>query len=92
MKKIKMIISFLIVAVIFGNVNGGENITVAIAANLVPVMNKIKSVYESQNPGTTLTVISGSSGKIATQIANGAKFDIFASADVGFPEKLKKGK
>lgn len=66
-----------------------NKVTIAIAANLIPAMGEIEKKFETDNPDIDLEVIPGSSGKITTQIMNGAPFDIFASADMEFPEKLK---
>ncbi len=66
-----------------------NRVRVAIAANLVTVMNELEIIFEADNPGIDIELISGASGNITAQIINGAPYDIFASADMYFPEKLK---
>ena len=64
-----------------------DEITVAAAANLQFTLEEIKAVFEEQT-GDHIKVIIGSSGKLTTQIENGAPFDIFMSADVDYPQRL----
>ncbi|RFZ92988.1 molybdate ABC transporter substrate-binding protein [Mucilaginibacter conchicola] len=66
-----------------------QTLRVAIAANLEPVMKVMKADIKKQT-GADIEVISGSSGNLATQIRNGAPFDIFLSADTGFPQLLQQ--
>ncbi|PPC85130.1 MAG: molybdate ABC transporter substrate-binding protein [Hyphomicrobium sp.] len=53
---------------------------VAAASNLQFAMPAIVKAYETET-GKTVKVTFGSSGQFATQIANGAPFDVFLSAD-----------
>ncbi|ELK43716.1 molybdenum ABC transporter substrate-binding protein precursor [Brevibacillus agri BAB-2500] len=53
---------------------------VSAAASLTDALNELKTSFEAENPGTTLTFNFGSSGKLATQIAQGAPSDVFLSA------------
>ncbi len=62
-------------------------VTVAAAANLQAVMPHFCADFEKQT-GIKITVISGSSGKLAAQISNGAPFDIFLSADMAFAQAM----
>jgi len=64
-------------------------VTIAAAADLKFAMDSIITFYKAQNPGADIQVIYGSSGKFFQQITNGAPFDIFFSADVDYPNKLK---
>lgn len=64
-------------------------VRIAVAAALVPVMTDIKQVYESENSDVVIEIIPGASGSLTTQIINGAPYDIFASADMDYPEKLR---
>ena len=66
-----------------------QNIKVAIAANLQPVMKALQKDFKKQS-GITVDAISGPSGNLATQIRNGAPFDVFLSADTNFPDNLYK--
>ncbi|WP_457132271.1 molybdate ABC transporter substrate-binding protein [Mucilaginibacter sp. UYNi724] len=66
-----------------------QKITVAIAANLQPVMKDLKRDFKTRTK-IDVEVISGSSGSLSTQIRNGAPYDIFMSADRQFPEALQK--
>ncbi|MBD3767532.1 MAG: molybdate ABC transporter substrate-binding protein [Gammaproteobacteria bacterium] len=63
--------------------------TIVAASDLKFAMNEIVKSYEQANPNDKLNVIYGSSGKFFTQIQNDAPYDVFFSADVGFPTKLK---
>jgi molybdate transport system substrate-binding protein len=62
-------------------------VRVAAAADLQPVMPAFAAAFE-KDTGIKLTVSIASSGTLATQIENGAPFDIFLGADFSFPEKI----
>jgi molybdate transport system substrate-binding protein len=62
-------------------------LTVAAAADLGPALREIASQYEKQS-GARISVVIGSSGNLTTQIEHGAPYDLFFSADVGYPERL----
>ncbi|WP_317127888.1 molybdate ABC transporter substrate-binding protein [Mucilaginibacter gilvus] len=66
-----------------------QNIKVAIAANLQPVMKALLKDFKAKT-GISVDAISGPSGGLTTQIKNGAPFDVFLSADVNFPDELFK--
>lgn len=66
-----------------------DEITVAAAANLQFTLDDIKSAFE-QKTGHKVNLVFGSSGKLTTQIRQGAPFDIFMSADEEYPQWLSK--
>lgn len=70
-------------------VASAEPLTVAIAANLKYVFDDLAAEFKKETGIETQSAL-GSSGKMATQIRNGAPFDIFMSADMEFPEGLYK--
>src|SRR3979409_1598620 len=88
-KKFK--ISCLLLVGLFLLQTGAEaqNVKVAIAANLQPVIKVLQKDFK-QKTGITADAISGPSGNLATQIQNGAPFDVFLSADTKFPVNLCK--
>lgn len=65
-----------------------REISVAVAANLSDVIEVFKAEFAKNNPQTKVNTVLGASGKFTTQIKNGAPFDLFLSADMGFPEVL----
>ena len=65
-----------------------QEITVAAAADLTYALKEIGTNYEKQS-GAHVNISFGSSGNLSTQIANGAPFDVFFSADIGYPKKLE---
>ncbi len=65
----------------------GATLRIAAAADLQPVMPVLAREYEQQT-GVKLEVTFGSSSTLATQVINGAPFDVFLSADFSFPEKV----
>jgi molybdate transport system substrate-binding protein len=64
-----------------------KELRVAAAADLQPVMPVFAAAYEKKT-GTKLVVTFGSSSALATQILNGAPFDVFLGADFSFPERV----
>jgi len=65
-------------------------LTVAVAADLKSAMIDIAQAYEHDYPGSKIEVIAGSSGKFYQQIVNGAPFDLYFSADIDYPRKLRQ--
>lgn len=67
-----------------------EKVTVAAAADLKFAMDEIVATFKKANPADEVDVIYGSSGKFHTQIQQGAPYDLYFSADIGFPRELAK--
>lgn len=65
-----------------------EKITIAAASDLKFAMDEIVSSFKKVNPDDQIDVAYGSSGNFNTQIQQGAPFDLFFSADIGFPREL----
>ena len=65
-------------------------VSVAAAADLVYCLDEMNAAFKKTHPDADLKVASGSSGNFATQIKNGAPFEVFLSADVSFPRDLIK--
>ena len=64
-----------------------EEISVAAASDLSFVFPEIVKRFEHET-GNTVKLSFGSSGNFYSQIANGAPYDLFFSADVDYPRKL----
>lgn len=64
-----------------------QTITVAGAANVQFMLDELKASF-SRETGIEVKTIIGSSGKLSSQIENGAPFDIFMSADMDYPKRL----
>lgn len=64
-----------------------DTLSVAVAANLQFVFSALQTAFE-QKSGHRLQPSFNSSGRLATQIQLGAPFDVFLSADMGFPQQL----
>ena len=94
MKTTKSILFTFLITVVFAfsGLQSQEKITIVAAANLKPAMDSIITIYKAQNSNSEIQVIYGASGKLYEQISNGAPFDIFFSADMEYPNKLKKNK
>ena len=83
MKRIVLVFSLLL----FSAAVFGQNLRVAVAANLQGVIKVLAKDFKEKT-GIEVEPIIGSSGNLATQIKNGAPFDVFLSADITFPESL----
>jgi len=68
--------------------NGGE-VDVAVAANFSKPLQTLAPLFEGAS-GLRLVISAGSSGQLATQITQGAPFDVFLSADVDKPKRLEE--
>ncbi len=73
----------------FAGYSQKPEMTIAAAADLKFAMDSIVSFFKIQNPGTEIKMVYGSSGKFFEQISNDAPFDLFFSADLDYPNKLK---
>jgi molybdate transport system substrate-binding protein len=64
---------------------------VAVAANAQYVARALEAEFEKQS-GVDLELVVNSSGKITTQVEQGAPYDVFLSADTQYPQALfRKG-
>ena len=75
--------------VLFATLLPAQNKTlrIAAAADLQPVLPKFISNFE-KTTGTKVEVSYASSATLATQILNGAPFDLFLAANRAFPQKV----
>lgn len=80
----------LAVSLLFAASAHAEKVTVAAAADLKFAMDEIVAAFKKASPADEVDVIYGSSGKFHTQIQQGAPYDLFFSADIGFPRELAK--
>ena len=82
---------FVLVSVILlAPARAEQTVSVAAAADLTYCLGDLNASFKKTHPEADIKVSSGSSGNFATQIKNGAPFDVFLSADSGFPRDLIK--
>lgn len=67
-----------------------QTVRVAAAADLRYALDEVVKEYKRNNAVANIEVVYGSSGNAFTQISNGASFDIYFSADIIYPQKLKE--
>ena len=63
-----------------------KELNISAAANLQFALEEVGKAYTAET-GTQVKAVYGASGKLVAQILNGAKFDIFLAADMGFAQK-----
>jgi molybdate transport system substrate-binding protein len=85
----KLLVTLLALLTLAFCVRAQTTLRVAAAADLQFAMNDLAGQYEKQT-GTKIVVTYGSSGNFHAQIANGAPFDLFFSADAMYAEQLAK--
>ncbi|MBI3808623.1 MAG: molybdate ABC transporter substrate-binding protein [Nitrospirae bacterium] len=66
-----------------------EDITIAAASDLNFAFKELVPEYE-KTTGNHVKLTLGSSGNFYAQIQNGAPFDLYFSADIGYPKKLEE--
>ena len=79
----KILLLFLLSAISFAG-----TIKVAVAANVSYAIEALIKDFNKLNPNTNIEVNIGSSGKLTAQLMQNAPYDIFMSADMGYPEAL----
>lgn len=77
------------VVAVFAQVGQAAEVHVAVAANFTAPMKRIAEEFEKVS-GHKAVLSYGATGKFYAQIANGAPFDVFLSADDETPAKLEK--
>lgn len=88
-RSIESICIAVLLIVLRGVPSRAGEITVAAASDLVFAFKEIIPAFEKES-GETVKLSLGSSGNFYAQIENGAPFDLFFSADVGYPKKLEE--
>ena len=88
MKFGRLVLAVAIFLGLSGGLCAAQEITVAAAADLQFVMQEVGARFKSAT-GKSVKLIYGSSGNFTQQLQNGAPFDMFFSADIGYPQKLE---
>lgn len=65
-----------------------REVRIAAAADLKFALDEVVELVEASHPDIEVTATYGSSGTFLSQIANGAPFDLFLSADLAYPRRL----
>lgn len=63
-------------------------LAIAAAADLQFALAEVKAAFTKGQPGIDVSITYGSSGNFYAQLTNKAPFDLFLSADLGYPTKL----
>jgi molybdate transport system substrate-binding protein len=87
MKKFIVLLFILTGIFVFGQ---DKSVKIAAASNLSYVLEELKSDFNKTNSVIKIDITYGASGNFATQIQQGAMFDLFMSADMKFPQKVAK--
>jgi molybdate transport system substrate-binding protein len=74
-----------------GGATDQKTLTVFAAASLTEAFNALKPEFEAQHPGVTVQYNFAGSSTLVQQMTNGAKADVFASADQANMDKAVQG-
>lgn len=88
--KVGSCLVLVLVLALASAVASAGTLTIAAASDLQFAMQEVVTGFRAAHPEDTVELIYGSSGKFAAQIANGAPFDLFFSADIAYPQALEK--
>lgn len=93
MKKYFLCACILISAALGGHIlvsgASAEELTIAAASDLNFAIKEVIAKFEAAN-STKVKLSLGSSGNFYAQLQNGAPFDLYFSADIGYPKKLEE--
>ncbi|CAG0951095.1 Molybdate-binding protein ModA [Methylophilaceae bacterium] len=88
MKLIRVIL-FSLLLLAQQTVSAAESLTVAVAANVKFAFDDLAAAFTADT-GIEVKPVYSSSGKIVSQVREGAPYDVFLSADMEYPQKLYK--
>lgn len=88
MRILQGLAAFALVSLLLATAARAGQITVAAAADLKFAMDEIAAVFQQEHEEEKIDAIYGSSGKFYAQIKEGAPYDVFFSADVGYARSL----
>lgn len=84
------LLGVLLLSLLIPPVHASEIVRIAAASDLRYALDDIVELYHQAHADARIEVIYGSSGKMTTQIINGAPYDMFFSADIAFAQKLEE--
>jgi molybdate transport system substrate-binding protein len=89
MKHPSHLFTFVLFALTLGQVSAAraDEVLVAVAANFLAPLQEISAEFTKETQHTTV-ITAGATGKMFTQIQNGAPFEVMVSADNKTPKKL----
>jgi len=76
-----MIAAVLLITVFAVNAQESQTLTIFAAASLTDAFEEIGTAFEAANPGVEVLFSFAGSSDLATQLAEGAPADVFASAN-----------
>ncbi len=84
-----LVFHIFFVSFLFGSspVRSGQLASIGVASNFLATARQIATILEGESTHKYL-IVSGSSGKLATQIFSGAPIDVFMAADIQTPMRL----
>ncbi|NLL15388.1 MAG: molybdate ABC transporter substrate-binding protein [Fibrobacter sp.] len=85
--RITMKVLFVMLILAAASIRSVAQIKAAVAANMKFAFEDIKTAF-SKKTGYEVISVYGSSGRLVSQIRNGAPFDLFISADTGFIDSI----
>lgn len=83
----KLVFSTILLSILLLGCQSEPSLKIATSANMQFVMEELVSAYSNENDITVELIVS-SSGKLTSQIEQGAPFDIFVAANMKYPEYL----
>lgn len=85
----RVVIALIMFSLSIFDARASEDITIAAASDLNFAFKDLVVEYEKAT-GNRVKLTLGSSGNFYAQIQNGAPFDLYFSADIGYPRKLEE--
>jgi len=86
--RIRYFVPFIASALLIPGLARAAQLTVAAAADLTFAFPEVAARFQKET-GNSVNVSFGSSGNFFAQIQNGAPYDLFFSADTGYPQRLQ---
>lgn len=83
------LLASVLIGLALGNPVRAAEVKAAVAANFTDVTKKLAPLF-AETTGHALIASFGSSGKLVSQIENGAPFEVFLSADAARPQRLEE--